>query len=187
MRSVDLHNIEYDHIDIRNSNSFFIFSDVDNLKCTVDDDGRIIELEIEGNSDEYFALPAIVVRLERLTELTLWHCRSISVELSNLRHLQSLALLRCSDLFDNNFPVQMVLSNLKEFDIHNFRFQSSSESPLLLEWMSKQLPRLENLGFDTMEKNGTDSIVYALRTVEDFCFQDTLKSLAINECSIDEK
>ena len=38
-----------------------------------------------------------------------------------------------------------------------------------------------------MEKNGTDSIVYALRTVEDFCFQDTLKSLAINECSIDEK
>ena len=120
MRSVDLHNIEYDHIDIRNSNSFFIFSDVDNLKCTVDDDGRIIELEIEGNSDEYFALPAIVVRLERLTELTLWHCRSISVELSNLRHLQSLALLRCSDLFDNNFPVQMVLSNLKEFDIHNF-------------------------------------------------------------------
>ena len=25
MRSVDLHNIEYDHIDIRNSNSFFVF------------------------------------------------------------------------------------------------------------------------------------------------------------------
>ena len=103
MRSVDLHNIEYDHIDIRNSNSFFIFSDVDNLKCTVDDDGRIIELEIEGNSDEYFALPAIVVRLERLTELTLWHCRSISVELSNLRHLQSLALLRCSETITFQF------------------------------------------------------------------------------------
>ena len=184
---MDLHNIEYDHIDIRNSNSFFIFSDVGNLKCTVDDDGRIIALEIEGNSDEYFALPAIVARIERLTGLTLWHCRSIPVELSNLRHLQSLALLRCSDLFVNNFPVQMGLSNLKEFNIHNSRVQSSSESPFLLEWMSKQLPRLENLGFDTMEMNGTDSIVYALRTVEDFCFQDTLKSLAINECSIDEK
>ena len=100
--------------------------------------------------------------------LTLWHCRSIPVELSNLRHLQSLALLRCSDLFVNNFPVQMELSNLKEFNIHNSRVQSSLKLPLLLEWMSKQLPRLENLGFDTMEKNGTDSIVYVLRTVEDF-------------------
>jgi hypothetical protein len=170
MRFVDLHNIEDDRIDIRNSNSFFIFSDVGNLGCTFGDDGRIIELEIEGGSDEYFALPAIIARLERLTEHTLWHCRSIPVELSNLRHLQSLALFRCSDLFDNNFPIQMVLSNLKDFNIYNSRVQSTSGSPLFLEWMSTQLPRLENLAFDIMEKNETDSIVNALRTIEDICF-----------------
>jgi hypothetical protein len=148
-----------------------------NSRCTIDDDGRFKLLTIIGCEYEPFALPANIARLEKLTELTVWSCRSFPMELSNLQYLRSL------QLFDNNFPVQMVLSNLKILNIIDPRIQSS-----FLEWMTKQLPRLEELIITSVKsKNEIDCILDSLRNTKNLCFQDTLKSLKMSSCNMDQK
>jgi hypothetical protein len=196
---VDLHNIENDRTKFEKSRndsySYDLFCISSSISCdfTIDDDGRIIRLSINGGRRERFALPEIIARLERLTDLTLGHCQSIPMELSNLPQLKALTLIHCSDLFDNSLPVQMVLSKLKEFSICNYRSESTpmststSTSTQLIAWMSKQLPILEELGFFFLQKNRTDSVLNALSTVKYLCFQYTLKSLTMERCSIDQK
>ncbi|MGK3761477.1 MAG: hypothetical protein ACI8RD_013795 [Bacillariaceae sp.] len=192
MGFVDLHNVTNDIIEFENQQidmmGFLIHLDNYRFECTIDDDGRIKKLSIVGDkgSDEPFALPAIICRLEKLTDLELQYCRSLPVELSNLPHLQSLKLVHCSDLFDSNFPVQMELSNLKNFFIDDC-YQIQSSSSLFLEWLTKQLPYLETLGFDKTKKKGTNSILNFLRTVKYLCFQNTSKSLTMRSCNIDLK
>ena len=78
---VDLHDDDDDYRDL-----------LDHDGWEVNDDGRITTLSIGDKEDlDPFDLPAGIARLERLTGLTLWNCRSLPAkELSNLPCLQKL-------------------------------------------------------------------------------------------------
>ena len=149
----------------------------------VDDDGRITTLSIGDEEDlDPFDLPAGAVRLERLTCLDIYDCRSLPVnEVSKLPHLEELRLRGCSDIF-GNFPAQMDLKYLKTFHLNDSQFQSSS--PFLL-WMVGQLPSLEIFEFLSMEKNETNCILDAIQNF-DVCLQTNLKEFWMIQCKLND-
>jgi len=171
---VDLHDKEKDYRDLIYHDDWFY---------DVDDDGRIIELSI-GNKEDLDPLdvPAGIARLEKLTDIDVYNCRSLPVnELSRLPYLQALHLDGCSDLLEN-FPAQMELKYLKTLDLRISQFQSSS---LFLPWMAGQLPNLERLVFRDMQKKETNFILDALRNL-DVCFQNSLKHFGMARCELND-
>jgi hypothetical protein len=123
MGLVDLCNVKKDII-IKFKNQqidmmvmvFLIYPDKCSLECTIDDDGQIKKLRMVGDSVEPFALPAIIVCLEELAELTLGLCQYLPRCNFLLYQIckRLYMLYNCKYLLDNNFPVQMVFSNLKK-------------------------------------------------------------------------
>ena len=151
----------------------------------MDDDGRITKLEIFDENLAPFDLPAGIARLERLTDITVWNCKSLPVkELCNLR-LHTLRLHRCSDLL-NKFPIEMRLKFLKKLYIDSCRLHPSST---LLAWMVSQLPILEYLEFNDMLEKEINRIVDVLCSNPNgaACFQGSLTSLVISCCRLGDK
>jgi hypothetical protein len=151
-------------------------SDID---FKLDDDGRIIKLDWDSVFEDS------TTGIERLERLTMLNCLNCNEELSNLPHLQILGYSGYddSDSFQvDYFPVDMKLDKLRRLQLNYCEFKSSSS--LFLTWMSKQISNLEHLSFDDMEEKPTDIVLDALRDNK-FSFQNKLKSLTMNKCSID--
>ena len=145
--------------------------------------GRITTLKLfNGHDNPKYDLPAIIGRLERLTDLTVCDCRSLPVELSNLLHLQSLSLRDCSDLI-RNFPVQMKLRHLKKLYV-SYRYLLRTPASFF-EWTVGKLPNLEELKFNGI-MNGIE-FLDCLHTVDAVCFQDSIRCLGMIFCNVDQK
>jgi len=155
----------------------------------IDEDGRIIAFSIGRYFEQHrqipYDLPSCIVHLDRLEYLFVIDCRSLPAEalpkLPNLRTLE-LYFRDPSDLL-NNFPLQMELNQLKTLEICGGKFQPPAH---FLEWMTTNLPNLENLGFWHTEKKETERIIKALST-HDVCFAQTFKRLDIRACNLDDK
>ncbi|OEU07433.1 hypothetical protein FRACYDRAFT_251238 [Fragilariopsis cylindrus CCMP1102] len=185
MGVVDINNIANDQIDFENdgqdSDKYCIRDTW--CDCTIDTDGRITELDIMHDDEHEYDLPAIIALFERLTCLTLYNCRSLPVELSNLPHLENLYLYSIDlDLLEN-FPIQMKLKNLKELCVD--RDSSLPVPSQFLKWMRTQLPSLEVLRYCTNGKTDVSFIIDSLRT-NDVCFYNSLKHLELHGCLMEQ-
>ena len=118
-----------------------------------------------------------------MTELSVYYCRSLPEELSNLPNLQSLRLHNCSNL-QKKFPILVQLKQLKKLAVF-FASRIESASLPFFTWLVKQLPSLEELEFVGMEKNETIYFLDFLCTVDVVCFKDTLKCLRMVHCNVD--
>jgi hypothetical protein len=118
---VDLNDVENDRIDFDVSHMWSY--EIDTA------DGRIKTLTIRGNDNfDLYELPTIVCHLTQLFELCLHRCEKLPVELSELPCLEKLELVHSSDIFDDNFPSEMVLKELK---ILSFKCCQFPQPPLL--------------------------------------------------------
>jgi hypothetical protein len=177
---VDLNDVENDRIDFDVSHMWSYEIDTD--------DGRIKSLTIRGNDNlDQYELPTIVCHLTRLFELCLHCCEKLPVELSKLPCLEKLELVRSSDIFDDNFPSEMVLKELKILTFKYCQFPQPHTSPFFV-WLTKQLPLLAALHFLHMEDDAIDPILDVLRSTpsDNISFRDTLECLTIAECKLDE-
>jgi hypothetical protein len=163
--------------------------------CSFDDDGRIIRLELRNydNAISFPAnigridVPAIIGRLERLTDLKVFKPRSLPAEeLSKLSQFRTLELFDCSSDIFNNFPIQMKLRYLKKLRVTDIQIESESVYSPFFTWMTSQLPSLEVLDFVKMKKNETNFIIDHLVTNDVICFQESLKYLGMQNCQVND-
>jgi hypothetical protein len=180
---IDLHNetthIYFDRCVVQNGHRIIGTFKVDN-------DGRIFSLSVNHSDPNVllYDLPPIIGRLERLEYLSLYNCRSVPVELSNLPNLKVLML---DDECFANFPAEMELRHLKELHVGVVNYEYESASPPFFAWLKGQLslPSLEKLEFDNLNDKFRVHIVDFLLT-NDFCFQDTLKHIGITACNLND-
>jgi hypothetical protein len=177
MGMVDINNIENDRIHFGNykgGDHYDFCGNNFDADFTIDDDGRITGLDIY-RGDEY-DLPATIACLERLTKISVYKCRSLPVELTNLPHLDTLFLIECSpDLFEN-FPIQMKLNNLKKLCIYKCVCVFPSAPSQFLTWMTSQLPSLEDLEFFSCMDNDEVSYTVDYLRSKEVCFHNSLKN-----------
>ena len=209
MRLLDIDNVERNRRHIRHipnqtqdlkERRCVIRMEVYSSYCSFDDDGRIIRLELRSYINAINAIdfpfpenigridvPAIIGRLERLTDLKVFKPRSLPAdELSKLSQFRTLELFDCSSVIFEYFPIQMKLRHLKKLRVANFQIEFVSVSSPFLTWMTSQLPSLEVLDFVRMKKNETNFIVDHLVTNDVICFQESLKYLGVQNCQVDE-
>ena len=177
---VDLDDVENDRIDFDGSRMWSYETDTD--------DGRIKTLNIFGNDDmDEYELPTIVCHLTYLSELCLFFCTKLPVELSELPCLRKLELFYSQDLFDDDLPFDMVLKELTHLSFKNCELPKHPTSPFFI-WLTKQLPKLWSLHFSKMEDDAIDPMLDFLSGTpsDNICFRDTLECLSIVDCELNE-
>jgi len=166
-----LFNIELD-TDITESVWEFEF------QVDIDDDGRIISLEICSDNNRKYDLPVSIGCLGELKSLYVYDCKSLPYRaLSKLSHLEFLRLSRCSQSL-YNFPLEMRLPHLKCLVIRN----TCVALLPLIQRIRGQLPSLECLRF---ENTTFTSFTFHHFTDTVGC-QKTLNRIEMIECGIDE-
>lgn len=188
MGRLDIHGLDTEDIFVYEGTNVCVNLN-DDSRCTFCKDGRIIKLvfhaEIIDDEELEFDVPAIVGRLENLKDLQVMGCRSIPAwELSKLPQLETLHISACSLELDNNFPI---LQHLKKLQVDSFHFESTSDP--FFQWMTSQLPSVEEIKFYgdyDYDRESTDAILDFLSSIEDTSFKDNLKVLSMERCGLND-
>lgn len=155
----------------------------------VDDDGRIIGLGIGDGYDSetiiFYDLPAGIVRLDKLTDLTIsGGCGSLPAkELSSLPHLQRLHFDDCGPNLLENFPIQMKLKNLTTLGITHGYYLLQSTSPVFA-WIQQQLPSLEELDICCTKEIESTVFFLDFLCTANVCFKESLKQITMDDCKV---
>ena len=172
-------------LDLKCPKSFSFDVEVDKLPVwkfdvDIDDDGRIISLEIysEDDIDDLYDLPVSIGCLGELKSLYVDDCKSLPYRaLSKLPHLEFLWLFDCSQSL-YNFPLEMRLPHLKCLEIYD----ACVALLPLIQRIRGQLPSLEFLSLAD-----TKFISFTFHHFTDTVgCQKTLNRIEMIQCDIDE-